>query len=264
MAGADLGPKYSLAKRLTDLERSVRQLSTRDVLQNASIGAGGLTIYGGGSLVITGGGSISVPSGALTTAGSISAGSISAGSISAGSIIVGSAATSTFGAAVSIVGAVIVGGALSSASLSTGSVSASSVTTSGQVTSTGIIVSPGSRAFVVASGFVGAWLDGSGQIGYNPSGVEFKQDFRPAVLAPIVEAVLTTALIRYRMITDVEQNGDAATWRLGTIAQYMALGELAEWVVTTSDGSAINWEHFTIPLIATVQALDARLRAAGI
>jgi hypothetical protein len=259
MAGADLGPKYSLAKRLTDLERSVRQLSTRDVLQNASIGAGGLTIYGGGSLVITGGGSISVPSGALTTAGSISA-----GSISAGSIIVGSAATSTFGAAVSIVGAVIVGGALSSASLSTGSVSASSVTTSGQVTSTGIIVSPGSRAFVVASGFVGAWLDGSGQIGYNPSGVEFKQDFRPAVLAPIVEAVLTTALIRYRMITDVEQNGDAATWRLGTIAQYMALGELAEWVVTTSDGSAINWEHFTIPLIATVQALDARLRAAGI
>jgi hypothetical protein len=259
MAGADLGPKYSLAKRLTDLERSVRQLSTRDVLQNASIGAGGLTIYGGGSLVITGGGSISVPSGALTTAGSISA-----GSISAGSIIVGSAATSTFGAAVSIVGAVIVGGALSSASLSTGSVSASSVTTSGQVTSTGIIVSPGSRAFVVASGFVGAWLDGSGQIGYNPSGVEFKQDFRPAVLAPIVKAVLTTALIRYRMITDVEQNGDAATWRLGTIAQYMAVGELAEWVVTTSDGSAINWEHFAIPLIATVQALDARLRAAGI
>jgi len=62
MVGANLGPDYDLAKRISDLEILVRGLSTRDVLQNASIGAGGITVNGG-SIIVTGTGSIQLATG---------------------------------------------------------------------------------------------------------------------------------------------------------------------------------------------------------
>ena len=143
---------------------------------------------------------------------------------------------------------------------SAGTVLVANLTASGQLVSTAALKSPGSRAFTVTTGFAGAWLDTNGVLGINPSGVEFKQDFEPADLTEIVDAVLHTALIRYRMIKEVEELGDAATWHLGTIAQYMAIGPLAEWVVTTEAGAVINWEQFGIPLMATMQSIDARLK----
>lgn len=143
-----------------------------------------------------------------------------------------------------------------------GSIAAASVTTSGKVTSTGIMRSPGSRAFNVttSSGYVGMWIDVNGDMGFNPSGVEFKQDFEPTDLTEIVEDVLHIALIRYRYIGEVEQFGEDAPWRLGTIAQYLAQTSLGEWVVDTEVGAIINWEQFGIPLIATAQHLDARVK----
>lgn len=140
------------------------------------------------------------------------------------------------------------------------------VTASGKVTSAQPVVSPGSRAYnvVPAGGYAGAWLDVNGKLGINPSGVEFKQDFEPANTSEIVDALLHFGLLRYRFIAEVEERGDDAPYYLGSIAQYMAAGPLVEWVSETPAGAVINWEHAAIPLVATVQSIDARLRAAGL
>ena len=63
MAGINLGPDHALAIRLQQMEDAIKELSTRDVLQNASIGQGGLTVNGTGSINVTGGGSINVTGG---------------------------------------------------------------------------------------------------------------------------------------------------------------------------------------------------------
>ena len=60
MTAVRLGPDHDLAKRLSTLEQKVQQLFTRDLLQNASIGAGGLVVQGGGSITVQDGGSIAV------------------------------------------------------------------------------------------------------------------------------------------------------------------------------------------------------------
>ena len=62
MAGINLGPTHDLAIRIQKLEKQVRDLSTRDVLRNASIGAGGITVNGG-SIIVTGSGSIQLSTG---------------------------------------------------------------------------------------------------------------------------------------------------------------------------------------------------------
>jgi hypothetical protein len=256
MAGADLGPKFSLAKRLSDLESDVRELSTRDVLQNASIGAGGLLIYGGGSLTISGGGSISVPSGSLTTAGSISA----------GSIVIGATATSTFGAAVTIAGTVTVGGnlnvtgSLSSGSLSTGAISGSTQTLSGNQTVSGSIFVP--NAFAAVSGYTVAYLNVDGRLSKGSSAVRFKQDFQPVDTTSLAAPIFTMPVSRFRLITAVNEFGDSAPVEIGFIAEYLEAQGLSEFVYRDDDGQllGIQYERLVIPLVAAVQLLDARLR----
>lgn len=56
----ELGHQDDLGARLADLERKVQWLSTQDLLQNASIGAGGLTVEGAGGITVTGGGVVVV------------------------------------------------------------------------------------------------------------------------------------------------------------------------------------------------------------
>ena len=63
----ELGHGEDLGARLAELERRVQGLLTQDVLQNASIGAGGLTVNGAGGITVTGGGVINV-NGALLSA----------------------------------------------------------------------------------------------------------------------------------------------------------------------------------------------------
>lgn len=60
MATANLGPDYDLGQRLSSLEKQVASLQTRDWLQNASIGAGGLVVNGGGSINVEGTGAVYV------------------------------------------------------------------------------------------------------------------------------------------------------------------------------------------------------------
>lgn len=56
----ELGHQDDLGARLAELERKLQYMSTQDMLQNASIGAGGLTVEGAGGITVTGGGVIVV------------------------------------------------------------------------------------------------------------------------------------------------------------------------------------------------------------
>lgn len=62
----ELGHGNDLAARITDLERKVQGLLTQDLLQNASIGSGGLTVEGAGGITVTGGGVIVVDGATLS------------------------------------------------------------------------------------------------------------------------------------------------------------------------------------------------------
>ncbi len=237
-----LGPDHDLAKRLSKMERDIANLNTRDVLQNASIGIGGLTVNGGsinitngGSLIVTGTGTIQLSTGTFVANVVNSNTTVSAGtSITAGTDV-HSATSSTTGTA----------------------------TVGGDIDLTGDMYTPHGRATPVTTGYVSAWLNADGRLGASASSIAFKQDVEPADMSAQIQAVFTLGLVRFRFIADVEANGDAAPWHTGSLAEYMAQTALTEWVPLDSEGKpfAINWEHITIPLIAVVQNLDARLKA---
>ena len=261
----NFGPDHDLALRISKLEDDVRALSTRDVLQNASIGVGGLTVTGTGGINVTGGGNITisgtgvlnVAAGGLSSAGAISA----ATSITAGSTI--SAGGAISGASIGVTGA------MSGASLNvgTGGVTAGgiaasgSLSVSGTTTSTGVVISPGSRAYSVVSGYAGAWINGDGTLGISTSSVYVKQDFAPADSGPKIDALLRLALVDFRRIDVVTALGAAAPVELGAIVEYVAGTALVDATFVDPNGKpqGINWSQMIPTMIATIQTLNARL-----
>jgi len=239
----NLGPDHDLALRLTTLESNVAALQTRDVLQNASIGVGGLTVNGG-TITITGGGSLVIQgTGTFTTNGNIS----TTGAFSASTTI-------TAGTNITAIG----------------TVTGATVTSTGELNGVDVILSGSvyslhGRNTPVTSGYVAAYFNSDGRLGASASSLQFKQDIEPADTSAEVDALMHVALIRFRYIADVEAHGDAAPWHLGSIAEYMQQTALAEWVPLDADGNAfaINWEQMGIPIIAALQALNARLTKAG-
>ncbi|MGE0399950.1 MAG: tail fiber domain-containing protein [Kofleriaceae bacterium] len=257
----ELGPEFALAKRLSTLEGIVRGLSTRDVLQNASIGAGGLTITDGGSLTVDGdatfNGSLTVPAGSLNTGGNLSAG----GSITAGTSL--NAPTANIGAGgLGVTSGIVAGGNLSVA----GAASVGPLTVTGDQNITGDIYTPHGRATPVVTGYVSAYLDSVGRLGATPSSARFKQDIEPFDFAADVAALKRLALVRYKMTEAVELYGDAAPWEHGTIAEYAWKSGLHRWVALDADGEpfSVRYERLTIPIIAWVQQIEERLALAGL
>lgn len=154
--------------------------------------------------------------------------------------------------------------AIMAAIASPGAIAPTTVTASGNIKSTGgSLYSIVGHNTPVTSGYVGAWFDFDGRLGASASSIRFKQDIEPADPSAQVDALLHLALIRYRYVADVERNGDDAPWHLGSIAEYMQQTALSEWVPVGEDGEplAINWEQMAIPIVATLQSLDARLKA---
>lgn len=236
----DAVPYYgdAIVRRQDDLKRALREQGAARSLAASTIGAGGLTVKDGGSITIEGTGALNVGSGALNSAGSITA----ATTMTAGGQVQGATLRST--------GNTSVGGALA---------------VTGDINVTGDIYTPHGRATPVTSGYVGAWLNVDGRLGATASSVFVKQDFEPANTAALVDALYHVALVRFRYIAAVEQFGDAAVSELGSIAQYFVACGLGEYVFNDADGNpqGINYERLTIPLIAVVQDLDARLKALG-
>lgn len=74
MSKPNLGPSHALAIQLSTSKTNTQNLMTRNVLQNATISQGGLTVNGGGSITIAAPGTLNLQGGVLSVALSIMAG----------------------------------------------------------------------------------------------------------------------------------------------------------------------------------------------
>ena len=268
------GPDHHLAMRLSKLERDVLALSTRDVLQNASIGVNGLTVTGTGGINVTGGGNITISGtgvlnltgGGLTTVASLTA----SGSITASGPLSGSSLQANGGA--------ISGGAISGASVGvTGdSYAGGNGTIQSALTVNGQIYIP--NAFPASTGYVNAYINGDGRISSGASAARFKQDFAPVDADPLIAGIYAADLLHFRLIAAVEEidhkmgplvEGESrgtAEIEIGLLADQLQTIGLDEFVYRNSAGDVlgIHYERLAVPLIAVVQSLDRRLRASGL
>jgi len=255
----DQVPYYAdaIVRRQDDTNRKLREQGAARSLAASTIGNGGLVVKDGGSITIEGTGSLNVGTGALNSAGSISAGTTitAGGAISAGTTIT---ATGTISG-----GGFSTAGAVSCGSVSTANITVSANLSVGGSCTVGPINSTYARGHTVLSGYAVAYWDGNGDAGVNVSSVVYKQDITPADLSADVQAILRMALVRFRYIEAVEIYGDDAPIELGSLAEYVESIGLGEYVFHDVDGNVqgIAYERLTIPLIAVVQSLDARLRA---
>ena len=271
----NFGPDHDLAIRITRLEDDVRALSTRDILQNASIGLGGLTVNGTGGINVTGGGSITISGTGILN---VSAGGFnSAGAISA-------ATTITAGGLITGVGLNAGSGPITGASLNVGggSVTAGAFSASGSgsiggnLNMTGQVFIP--NGFAAVSGYTIAYVNVDGRLCVGASAARFKQDFQPVHADPLIAGIYAADLLHFRLIAAVETidrkmgplaegelRGTAAV-EIGLLADQLENIGLDEFVYrdTAGDVLGIQYERLTVPLIAVVQSLDRRLRAGGL
>ena len=270
MSKPALGPTHDFAMQLRDLKDAVAALSTRDILQNASIGAGGLTvngtggitITGGGSLIVSGSGTLNVASGGLNSAGSISAGT----TVTAGGNLVGGGLSVSGNA--SILGTLSAGATTVNGNLNTGATTVNgNLNTTGQAYSSGVVISPGSKAFAMVSSYVGAWINGDGTFGYSASTRKTKKDLRPYTETGMLLG-LTPYWGRY--------NWDDGTSpeKVFLIAEDVAEAGFGPDVAPIDENGepfTINYSQLVVPLLAglkeamaEIAELNARLAAAGI
>ena len=232
------GQVAALAKAVKDL--SVNRTFSPNVL---TVGAGGLTDLG--PLAVTG---PSALNGAVTFGAGVTGPVAATGALSGTTVAATGALT---GASVVVTGA---------ASSATSAVSGNS-TVGGTSTSTGVVISPGSRAYSVVSGYAGAWINGDGTLGISTSSVGVKQDFAPADSSPKVDALLRLALVDFRRIGAVAELGADAPVELGAIVEYVAGTALvgATFADPTGKPQGINWSEMIPIMIATIQSLNARI-----
>jgi hypothetical protein len=213
------------------------------------VGAGGILINNGGSLTISGTGSLNVGSGALNSAGSISA----ATTITAGGNITSTtgniaASGQLSGGSLSIGGSGTVAGAFSAGG---------NVTANGAVYSASAVQSPGSRALVVTVGYVNAYLDTNGFLGYQPSTRRVKKDLQ-TIPGWLLDATLRlpTYLGRYKT-----EDTDAPLTPFLIAEDVRDAGFGPSVVPLDDDGepAAINHQNLTPILLALIQRLEARV-----
>lgn len=78
------------------------------------------------------------------------------------------------------------------------------------------------------------WSLSDGTLGYAPSLRELKQDIMDADIDVSAWLGLPVQLFRYR--ADVAENGDAAGWRLGFVAEDLEAAGLESWLYRDGDG----------------------------
>lgn len=248
MVQADFGPGIDLPKRLKKLEDAVQALSTRDILQNASIGNGGITVNGGqihvtngGSIVVDGSGTITLPTGAF-----------SSGSVTTNALTVNGNSNTTGTATVGTLSAT--GGVSASGNVSAGG---SGNFPSG-VNSTGVYNN------LLTSSYRVQYVWSGGDMGYVPSSRRFKQDITTA--PDIKSAMLAMRVVTFRYMAAVHELGDAAAVEWGVIAEELdALG--LRWAVDyDAEGLpfGVKYERLTLAVIPVIQDHEERLKAAGL
>lgn len=132
------------------------------------------------------------------------------------------------------------------------------VTASGQVTSGAPLKSIGSHNFSVTSGYVGAWINGDGQIGYSASGTDVKKDLTPMPGNNTDFLNLQPYWGRYTWDAEHEE------MKVFLLAEDVrAAGFGPDVAPVDEDGKAftINYSQLVVPLLAEVKALRERIIA---
>jgi Chaperone of endosialidase len=227
--GINLGPEYDLAKRISDLEKQVAGLGTRDVLQNASIGAGGLTITNGGTLTVDGdaifNGSLTVPAGALSTAASISAGTF----LTVGTYI-------TAGTTITAAGTITSSGG--NVTAAAGTVSGANISGSVGVTGADLFTQNG-PGFNITAARVAGWLRNSdGLVATATSSRRWKTNIEPSNIDP--EKILGLQDVHYQWTEQVALRDNIkpdhhVPTEIGLIAEEVHALGLWEFVVYERD-----------------------------
>lgn len=239
------------ARKQRDLARTQRESAVARSLAASQLGVGG-TLTVDGALVVNG--SITTP-GTLNSAGAVNAGtSMSAGTtFTAGGNITGGGLISNGG--ITAVGGIGAGGGISAASVTT----TGDIASSGTVTSANAFVSPGSRATVVTVGYVNAYLDGDGVLGYQPSTRRVKKDLQavPDVLGDALLG-LTPYLGRYEW-------DDASTplkvFLIAEDVQEAGFGPDVVPLDAEGNPATVNSQNLIPVLLSLIKRQDARIRA---
>lgn len=142
---------------------------------------------------------------------------------------------------------------------SPGAITPTNVTASGTVSSAGAFVSPGSRATIVTVGFVNAYLDGSGVLGYQPSTRSVKKD-----LEPIPESYQDALMAVTPQVGRYVWDDDDSPLKMFLIAEdVQEAGFGPDVVPLDEDGNAatVNSQNLIPALLAIIQRQEARITA---
>jgi hypothetical protein len=139
-----------------------------------------------------------------------------------------------------------------------GSISASSTITGGSVYSSAAFQSPGSRALVVTVGYVNAYLDTNGFLGYQPSTRRVKKDLQ-AIPGWLLDATLRLPTHLGRYITEAD---DAPLTPFLIAEDVRDAGYGPSVVPLDEDGepAAINHQNLVPVLLELIKSLDARVK----
>jgi len=151
---------------------------------------------------------------------------------------------------------------------SPGAIAPTDVNASGQVTSAQPLKSPGSYAYTVTTGYVAAWINNDGQIGFSPSTAAVKKDLQsfPDDLANAFLS-LTPYLGRYEWD---DESDPLKVFLLAEDTQTAGFGPDVVPVDEAGQPTAINYSQLIVPALAVmrkqqaeIDALKAQVEALG-
>lgn len=139
--------------------------------------------------------------------------------------------------------------------------SSGDVSASGRVISAGIINSPGSRAYQTTVGYVSAYLDGVGDLGFAPSTRASKQDLVP--WAADIDSFMGIGTTQFRYKSAVAALGDDAPQETGLVADDFVSAGLSEFTFNdpaTGELAGLAYERLSVVLWSVVQQQEERIR----
>lgn len=144
---------------------------------------------------------------------------------------------------------------------SPGAIAPTSVTSAGIGQFDGGVISADVKARTLSVGYDSVYIDANNRMGKSPSARRFKQDIGPAALD--VALIDSLEPVRFRLVGAVEVLGDAAPVEVGFVAEQLDDIGLGQFVTRDDDGTphGVAYERLTVPLVAAVQALTARVAA---
>lgn len=182
-----------------------------------------------------------------------------------------------------LAGVINPGGVSTAGDIGAVNVSASAnVTATGQVISTGPLKSPGSHAYVVSTGYVGAWINDDGTIGRSPSTQKLKKNLSPMdEVAPsgisAADALMTLVPYWGHYVWD-DDGAPLKSFLLAEAVHEAGFGPDVAPLGEDGEPFTVNYSQLVPALIAALQAeaqrgrdrdhliaaLTARLDAAGL